>query len=279
MAGNVLLERKAGTVGRARVLASGLVVAAACALGSAARDAAALSLHFEIANPNGANTFASYNYICEDCTVEQYASMVLPAGYNKRNVRWLVPTTTGGFPATPPAGVAASLDLVPDIPGDDFFFCCEVLSGAFLGFDSGSGAIFSTVTVKRSNVFHYAAGSVMHDAIDPLGNRYGLFLIDVDLAETYDVGQLDGLAGVALPAGWTYESRVLDAPLALTADAGLTYNFGAAQLGGIVLTAWQRYELPEPGAPALAAAGALAALRLARRQRCAGAAGVIPAAR
>jgi hypothetical protein len=123
------------------------------------------------------------------------------------------------------------------------------------------------VTVKRSNVFHYAAGSVMHDAIDPLGNRYGLFLIDVDLAETYDVGQLDGLAGVALPAGWTYESRVLDAPLALTADAGLTHNFGAAQLGGIVLTAWQRYELPEPAAPALAAAGGLAALGLGRRGR------------
>jgi hypothetical protein len=267
MAGNVLLGRKTGTVRRVRALALGLVFAAACALGAAARDAGALSLHFEIANPNGANTFASYNYICEDCTVEQYTSMVLPAGYNKRNVRYLVPTTTGGFPATPPAGVAASLDFVLDIPGDDFFFCCEVLSGAFLGFDSGTGTIFSTVTVKRSNVFHYAAGSVMHDAIDPLGNRYGLFLIDVDLAETYDVEQLDGLAGIALPTGWTYESRVLDAPLALRSDGGLTYNVGSAQLGGTVFTAWQRYELSEPGAVGLAAAGGLAALGLGGRGR------------
>jgi hypothetical protein len=243
-----------------------LALAAACALGAAARDAGATSLHFEIADPTGVTQFTSYNYICEDCTVEQYEAMVLPAGYLKRNVRFLVPSTTGGFPATPPAGVAAALDFVPDLPGDDFFFCCEVLSGAFLGFDPGSGAIFSTVVVKRSNVFHYDAGEVVHDVIDTVGNRYALFLIDVALAETHDLAQLDALADLALPAGWSYESRVLAAPLAVRATGGVTNNFGSAQLGGIVLTAWQRYELPEPGA-ALLVTGGLAGLAAARRGR------------
>jgi hypothetical protein len=155
---------------------------------------------------------------------------------------------------------------VPEIPGDDFFFCCEVLDGAFLGIDL-SGVVFTTALVKRSNVFTYAAGDVVHDVIDPLGNRYALFLIDLALAGTHDVGELGALAGLPLLPGWVYESRVLTAPLELTSDdAGLTSNFGQVQLGQGVLTAWQLYVVPEPGT-LLLVAGGVAGLGAAGRRR------------
>jgi hypothetical protein len=249
-------------------MAPALLVAAACALVVNVRAADASGLHFEIANANGVNQFSGYNYLCPDCTIEQYAAMVLPAGYAKRNTRILLPSTTGGFPATPPPGVPMALDFVPGIAGDDFFFCCEVLNGSFLGFDTEAGVIFTTALVKRSNLFTYATGEVVHDVIDTLGNHYALFLIDLALAETLDVGQLDSLAGLALPAGWSYESRVLTAPLEVgTNEDGLADNFGQVALGVGVLTAWQRYEVvPEP-TTLLLLAGGLMGLGVARRTR------------
>ena len=264
MSWRIFAERTQNAARRGLRMGPALVLAAVCALVVPVRAADASGLHFEIANPNGVNQFSGYNYLCPDCTIEQYAAMLLPAGYAKRNTRILLPSTTGGFPATPPPGIPMALDFVPGIPGNDFFFCCEVLNGSVLGFDIASGVIFNTALVKRSNVFTYAAGMVVHDVIDPLGNRYALFLIDRVLAETLDVGQLGSLAGLALPAGWTYESRVLAAPLEIGTEGGVADNFGQVALGAGVLTAWQRYAVPEP-ATLLLVAGGLLGLGVARR--------------
>ncbi len=253
MSWSVVVEWTRSTMSR-RATAPVLALMAGCALVAPVRDAGASSLHFEIAHATGGNLFTSYNYLCLDCTTEQYQSLALPAGYAIRNVRLLLPTTAGGFPATPPAGVPAALDLVPGISGDDFYFCCEVVDGAFIGIDAG--VVFTTVLVKRSNVFTYAAGDVVHDVIDTLGNRYALFLIDLALSETHDVGELDSLADLPLPPGWSYESRILGAPLEVVSDAdGLTSNFGQVALGSGVLTAWQLYVVPEPGTFLLVAGG------------------------
>lgn len=243
-----------------------LALAAALCIGLAA-DARASSLHFEIANANGINAFSSYNYICTDCTQAQYDAMVLPPGFAKRNTRILVPETAGGLPGTPPDGVPAALDLVPDLPGDDFLYCCEVLEGAIVGVDAGAGVLFNTARVRRDNVFIWAAGSVVHELVDPEGARYAMFLIDQALAGTLDLGTPGALSGLPLPPGWSYESRVLAAPLQLSAPDGVVDNFGHVAVGVGVLTAFQRYEVPEPGTLSLLSAGL--ALLAGRRRRAA----------
>ena len=126
--------------------------------------------------------------------------------------------------------------------------------------------VFTTAQVKRSNVFTYAAGDVLHDLIDPLGNRYALFLIDLALAETHDVTETDSLYDLPLPPGWAYESRVLTTPLEVASDEGITNNFGQVALGSGVLTAWQFYVVPEPWT-LLLVAGGFAALGAGRRRR------------
>ena len=253
---SVLADWMGSTMRRGVATAMAIALAFPCIFAIAASEAGASTLHFEIAQANGVNQFSGYNYVCLDCTIEQYAAMVLPAGYAKRNTRILLPTSTGGLPATPPAGIPIALDLVPDIAGDDFLFCCEVLNGSFLGLNAG--ILLSTAVVKRSNVFTYAAGDVVHDVIDTLGNRYALFLIDLALAATHAPGELDSLADLPLPAGWTYESRVLAEPLFVgTGETGIASNFGQVALGSGVLTAWQLYVVPEPGTVLLLASGLL----------------------
>jgi hypothetical protein len=249
----VVADRTRSTTRKGRTIARALSLAAAWLLTVAASSAGASTLHFEIAYATGVNQFTSYNYVCMDCSIEQYENLALPAGYAIRYTRLLLPVTAGGFPATPPAGVPVGLDLVPELPGDDFFFCCEVLGGSFLGLDAG--VLFTTAVVKRSNVFTYAAGDVLHELIDTLGNRYALFLIDLALADTHDVDELDSLADLPLPPGWSYESHVLNAPLEVGTNGGVADNFGQVALGSGVLTAWQLYAVPEPGTVLLVAAG------------------------
>lgn len=266
MARNELLERvrRAGAGAGAR--AGGLVVALACALSIAASAADASTLHFEIANANGINSFSGYNYICLDCTSQQYAAMVLPPGFAKRNDRILIPASVGGLPDTPPPGVPVSLDLVPDLPGDDFLYCCEVVNGSFLGADIASGVLFNTALVRRSNVFTFAAGEVLHEVIDDLGNHYALFLFDLALSQTFDLSQVGALSGFALPAGWSHASRVLSSPLVMGSDPdGLVRNFGHVAIGVGVLAAWQRYPVPEPATDLLLGSG-LWGLAAARRR-------------
>lgn len=265
MSWSVLAAWMRSTVRRSSTLALVVGLAGTCAFAIAVRDADASTLHFEIAQPNGVNQFSGYNYLCPDCTIESYAAMVLPTGYAKRNTRLLLPTSTGGFPATPPPGISMALDFVPSIPGDDFFFCCEIVNGSFLGLNAG--VLLTTALVKRTNVFTYAAGDVVHDVIDTLGNRYALFLIDIALAETHDPAELDSLADLPLPPDWSYESRVLTEPLEVgTGESGLSSNFGQVALGAGVMTAWQFYVVPEPDT-VLLLAGGLVGIGLAGRSR------------
>jgi hypothetical protein len=242
-----------------RAVAAGLAALVA-AVGLAASDAGALGFNFEIREPTGANSFAGHTYLCTTCTLEQFEAVVVPAGYDKRNPRYFLPSSATQEPLTPPPGVAASLDFVAEIPGDDFFYVAEILNGSFLGFDAGLGAVLALAQVQRSNVFTYDAGEVVHEVVDGIGNHYVLFLFDVYLAESYDLGQVGSLASFGLPAGWTYESRVLASPLVID-TGGVADVFSHTSLGAGVLAAWQLYEVPEAGAP-LAIAAALGGLAL-----------------
>lgn len=74
-------------------------------------------------------------------------------------------------------------------------------------------------TVTRHTTWHYEAGQPVFELTDPDGNVYTMqsYALIVDPSLTYD--QLAGLGDrLQLPDGWTYSSRVLDAPLDNVAD-------------------------------------------------------------
>ena len=94
-----------------------------------------------------------------------------------------------------------------------------------------------------------------------------LFSFDLVAAETWDVSELDGIAGfVGLPDGWSYSSRVTSEDEVYASD-GIATVFAMASAAS-----WQF--VPEPGGKVLLAVallwlGVLGArpVRLARRAR------------
>jgi hypothetical protein len=90
--------------------------------------------------------------------------------------------------------------------------------------------------VQRDTVFHYGPGRVVHEVTDPAGNVYVLFSFDLALSATIDLNQVDALAGLPVPPGWSYSSRVLESEL-LVVSNGLASLF----IQGLIAT-YQRIE-------------------------------------
>lgn len=207
-----------------------------------AAGAAALPFNFEMRQLHPEiNAAARYVYgACTACTLAQYQAIVTPSGWEKAPPRvglWSSGTFTS---PTPPAGAPSAVDFVPEIPGDEFLFIAEVLSAQIVGYDASLG-ILATAQVRRDTVHTYDAGSVVHEVIDAAGNHYVLLTFDYALSQsTYDLGTVGSLASLALPVGWSYESRILTQPLVIASN-GLATVFSQ----GNVAT-YQEYSVPEP---------------------------------
>ena len=213
----------------------------------------------EVRSETAVFPFQQYVYFCDACTPADLAAVVPPAGHVKADPKIFLPNSSVGSPFPPPPGVPGSFDLVPGIPGDDFVLVAEILGSTVIG--AGLDPVTSTTQfltlsrVQRQTTFTYNAGEVVHVATDADGKNHILFGFNVGRPE--DVTQLDALAALPLPFGWTYSSFVL------TEDFVPTTN-GVANVFGIGnLATWQRVQgLPEPG---LAGLLVLAALALKRR--------------
>lgn len=238
-----------------------LALAALLILLSLPGTAAASSLLFEVREFTADNPPFSRNvYGCVPaCTLEDFAAVTAPDGFEKATAKLFMPTEVTANLPTPPDGVAAGLDLIPGIPGNDFVFIAQLLSATIVGFDATFGA-FALVSVERDTRFRYAAGEVVHEAIDTDGNHYVLQAIAPDLLDVYDPTELDGLAGISLPPGWNYTSSVLAEDLVLD-SGGLATVFAQGQLAS-----WQKITVvPEPGTMVLVGGSLIALTWLGRR--------------
>lgn len=196
------------------------------------------------------NRVARDVYTCTDCTLEQYDAIIPPAGWMKAAPRVQVFNSSNRQPIPLPSGALPDADFIPELAGNEFFFIAEVLSGQPVGSDPFLGFL-AVAQVLRDTQLIYDAGSLVHEVFDTAGDPYMLFTFDFALSEsTYDLMVLDSLAGLGLPVGWTYSSRVLTDRFVLDSD-GLATVFAQ----GNVAT-YQRYTpVPEPSSLVLAAFG------------------------
>ena len=214
-----------------------------------------------------------YVYACALCTPADHAAVVPPAGHAKAAPKDLIPSTSATLP-TPPAGVPGSFDLVPGIPGDDYFLGAEIVQTPIdlRGFavDPAEPAVpmpLGILQVQRDTTFTFGPGTTLHVVTDDVGNDYvlfgfNLFLSDGVTPRPEDVTQVGALAGFPLPVGWTYDSFVLSQPF-IGSSGGLATVYAS---GGVAT--WQRVTgLPEPSGVALMALGGLALVIRRRRVR------------
>lgn len=231
-------------------------VAAATALPASATSLLFESRQFTL----DAFPFSRNVYECATCTVADWENVELPGpAWEKATPKLFLPDVTAVLP-TPPPGVPETLDLIPTLPGDEHRFIARLLDGVLLENDPTFGAL-ATARVERDTVFTYTAGQVVHEITDTEGERYILFSFDLEASETWDVTQIDGIAGfIHLPTGWTYSSRVTTQD-EVYASGGIANVFA---MGG--LATFQ--QVPEPGTTLLmlTAMGLVAAGR--RRSGC-----------
>jgi hypothetical protein len=199
-------------------------------------------------------------YLCEACTLEQFAAIVEPEGWSKTVPRvglWSSAVSTGP-PDNP--GVPLTREFVAEIPGEEFTYVARVVDAALVGIVDGSPLVLAHV--QRNTVHTFDAGSVIHEVIDDVGNRYVAFTFDQALSEsTYDVEAVGAFAGLPLAAGWTYESRVLTEALVMD-SGGLATVFNQ---GGFA--SYQRYLTVPEARPLALMLAALATAGTGRRRR------------
>lgn len=210
--------------------------------------------------------FSRNVYVCQGCGPEHEASIVLPAptGWEIEPTRLLLPRTVLQNVVVPD-GVPASLDLIAEIPGDEFLLAATVLSGTILQSGNPFFGAITEAQVRRDTVMTYATGDVVHELVGTNGDRYVLFTIALDALSAFggpfDHTSVGGLAifDGTIP-GFSYESRVLTEDLVLASN-------GLANVLGTGAASWQKIvTTPEPGSLSLIAGGLLGvgALRLRR---------------
>jgi len=229
----------------------------------AASTANATSFNAELWEGTGGPTRNVYT--CTLCTLEQFLAAPLPGPNWTRNTsqgnpRLFLPDAGTNVPPMAPPGTALSLDLVPEIEGDDHVFIARVLSGTLLGF--GAQGIMANAQVARGTTMTFSAGRVIHKVASTDDIEYVLFSMSEIHTTTFDPFVLNGLAGISVPAGWTYSSEVLLEDFVVGTPSGVANVFSVPDYW-----TWQEVAVvPEPSTALLLGLG-LVALSASRRYR------------
>jgi hypothetical protein len=207
-----------------------LGIALAWALLAAGASSAQEGFNNELRELTGTPASFSANvYTCPECTFEQFLATPLPGpNWDKTasdaNARLVLANEGTNIPPVPPPGTPASLDLVPEIEGDDYFMIAIVLGSSFLGF--GEQGPMALALVARGTTLTFPAGSVIHRLTStPFGIDYILITMSASRTATFDPFVVDGLAGMSVPPGWTYSSEVTTEDLVIPTPFGIASIF------------------------------------------------------
>lgn len=162
----------------------------------------------------GENIFSNLAYECNECTFEQFDALTLPRGWRKSPKQIILPVgellSHLSF-----EGVSSTLDLIPEIPGDEFQLIAKGLEGKIVNV-SFSGIMIKS-KVMRNTVLRYPAGRRVHELTDKDGNIYVLFAYEVksvNFDRTF-FEKDDVLLNYPRPKGWSYSSRIINEDLIL----------------------------------------------------------------
>jgi len=202
-------------------------------------------------------------YVCDECTFEQYLATPLPAANWSRNAspgnpRLFLPDFGVSTPPEAP-GVTRSLDLLPEVEGDEYRLIARVLSATLLG--SGGQGVMAQARVERGTTMTFSAGRVIHKVTRPDGAEFVLFSMSEIRATTFDPTVLGGLGAMSIPGGWTYTSEVIGEDLVIGTPGGVAYVYSVPDYW----TFQRVLPVPEPSAGLLLGIG-LAALTCPRRR-------------
>jgi hypothetical protein len=158
--------------------------------------------------------FSNLAYECNECTFEQFEALNLQRGWRKSPKQIIIPDgellSHLSF-----EDISSTLDLIPEIPGDEFKLIAKTLEGNIV--DISFSGIMVETKVMRNTILRYPAGSRVHELIDKDGNIYVLFAYEVDSAD-FDRSffeKNDVLSNYPHPKGWSYSSRILNEDLIL----------------------------------------------------------------
>jgi hypothetical protein len=196
----------------------------------AAGTSSAQNFNAELWEFTGGNAAERNVYKCTACTFEQVLAVPLPGDNWDKNVsegnrRFFFPEAANVPPVAPP-GTPFSLDLVPEIEGDDHFLIARVLSGSLLGF--GAQGAMALGRVERGTTMTYSAGQVLHKVASPDGVGYVMFSMSEERTTMFDPFVLNGLAGMSVPAGWAYSSEVAAEHLIVGTPGGVASVFSVS---------------------------------------------------
>ena len=184
----------------------------------------------------GENPFAALAYECPQCTFAQWLAIVPPNGWTKGPAQVLA-ATSGDLRSSPSLeGVTLTMDFIDEVPGNEYQVIAKNLNARLIENNANNLAV--EAQVMRDTILRFDAGKRVHELTAPEGDVFVLFAYQVDpenviIPDFQDAGFLDDFTP---PAGWTYESRVLETELLLdTPDIATVLAFR-----GNVASTWEK---------------------------------------
>ena len=168
----------------------------------------------------GENPFASLAYECQECTFEQWDSIVPPDGWSKGPAQIAVFSAKDSVMRSTPSveGHPDTVNFLDDMPGNEYKIIARPLDGEFV--ESETGGIVAKVQVMRDTLLVFTPGMRVHELTSPEGDIFVLFAhhVNPENLDEIDFQDADALDYFTAPTGWTYSTRILDEELALDSN-------------------------------------------------------------
>ena len=154
------------------------------------------------------NRFSSLAYDCNQCTFEQWKSIVPPAGWSKGPAQVLL-VDSSEMRSTPRFdGVEPAVDFLDEVEGPEYVNIAKVLDAQII--DVNEERLIVEAQVMRDTLLRFNSGRRIHELRDPEGRTFVLFAhgVDPDNVIIPDFESEALLSSLTPPPGWTYSSRI-----------------------------------------------------------------------